>query len=169
MTVSECLTVLSPSHCLLLITLTFYVFGNFSACTWLFFPSQVSFHLSDTAAATLIGSLRDAQGETESYPETTALHYPTESQRTVVFAQNQPTWSKKSFKADTNSGKISAHTNKPAPQLMHANIDPSVKSEVYLVNPFTSQLDSPEPFVLMTTLEPRLSLVRTHKEWHQKS
>lgn len=125
--------------------------------------------ISDTAAVTLIGSLRDAQGETESYPETTALHYPTESQRTVVFAQNQPTWSKKSFKADTNSGKISAHTNKPAPQLMHANIDPSVKSEVYLVNPFTSQLDSPEPFVLMTTLEPRLSLVRTHKEWHQKS
>lgn len=30
---------------------------------------------------------------------------------------------------------------------MHANFDPSVKSEVYLVNPFTSQLDSPEPFV----------------------
>lgn len=63
-----------------------------------------------------------------------------------MFAQNQPTRSKKSFKADTNSGKISAHTNKPAPQLMHANFDP-FKSEVYLVNPFTSQLDSPEPFV----------------------
>ncbi|XP_031585223.1 uncharacterized protein LOC116312039 [Oreochromis aureus] len=63
---------------------------------------------SENDAVTLIGSLRDAQGETESYPETIALHYPTESQRTVVFAQNQPTWSKKSFKADTNSEHISS-------------------------------------------------------------
>ncbi|XP_013765072.1 uncharacterized protein LOC102196518 isoform X1 [Pundamilia nyererei] len=63
---------------------------------------------SENDAVTLIGSLRDAQGETESYPETTALHYPTESQRTVVFAQNQPTRSKKSFKADTNSEHTSS-------------------------------------------------------------
>lgn len=63
-----------------------------------------------TTAITLISSLRDGQGddEPENHPEASAVHfdhYPSQSQRIVLLAQNQWRRSEKSSKADMTSHK----------------------------------------------------------------
>lgn len=144
-TVSECSSVFGsfPSHrflissCLFFLLLLLFAHDCFSLHKFLFLSLN-------TAAVALIRFLRNRQDGTE----TRALHYPTESQRTVVLARDQSRCSQKSLKADANSYKISAHANRTQPLPMHANADPSASSEACLVNTFTAQLDAPEPSVL---------------------
>lgn len=91
--------------------------------------------LSNTTAITLISSLRDGQGngEPESYPEAAAVHfdhYPSQSQRIVLLAQNQWKQAEKSSKADMTS------------HLLQLTVAPPVKSDGWLKNSSTSEFDN---------------------------
>ncbi|XP_023140936.1 uncharacterized protein si:ch211-199g17.2 [Amphiprion ocellaris] len=85
-------------------------------------------------AVALINSLKNRQSE----PESTSLHYPVQSQRTVLLAQSQRGMSKKSLKADKKSYKTAQSEQKSLP-MMQAK--PPVKPEVWIENISTSQLN----------------------------
>ncbi|XP_072226633.1 uncharacterized protein [Leuresthes tenuis] len=64
---------------------------------------------TDKQAVTLIHNLRFEWGESESFSETAALHFPIKSKRVVLFPQNLPRHPEKSLEADTELYAISAH------------------------------------------------------------
>ncbi|XP_076609944.1 uncharacterized protein LOC143334879 [Chaetodon auriga] len=92
---------------------------------------------SENDAVILINLLRDGQGEPESDSGKVSVqleHCPIQSQRIVVLAQNKWRQSKKSF-------KTSAGTNKP-PSLIQSTVTPSVKSEDWFNNTYSSLSDN---------------------------
>ncbi|KAM9738341.1 uncharacterized protein ACNS7B_013730 [Menidia menidia] len=60
----------------------------------------------ENQAVNLIYNLRDEMGESESFPETAALHHPIQSERTVLLKQSQQSDPETSPEADGKSYKI---------------------------------------------------------------
>ncbi|XP_051811868.1 uncharacterized protein si:ch211-199g17.2 isoform X2 [Acanthochromis polyacanthus] len=87
----------------------------------------------ETDVIALINSLKNGQSE----PETASLHYPVQSQRTVLLAQNRQGMSNKSLKADKKSNKTAQSEQKSLP-VMQAK--PPVTPEVWVKNVSTSQM-----------------------------
>ena len=80
---------------------------------------------------TLIHNLRYERGESESFSETAALHFPIKSKRVVLFPQNLQRHPEKSLEADAELYAISAHGNR-FPPLVPEHVARFAESKVSL-------------------------------------